>query len=265
MAALLQLRGVSCRYGEREVLHAVDFEAEPGTLTAILGPNGAGKSTLLKAAGGLISFSGEALLDGRPMAELPRREVARQVALVAQDPPADVPFTVLELVLMGRSPRLGRLALESEHDRALAQQAMVDAGVASLAERPIDQLSGGERRRVFLARALAQEPRLLLLDEPTAFLDLGHQAQVLEHARALAGRGLCVVAVLHDPNLAAAWADRVVLMRDGRVVAAGPSSEVLRAPALQALYGTGLVETSGPGGEGPYFAPVSARRSGSAP
>jgi iron complex transport system ATP-binding protein len=256
---------VTCRYGEREVLHAADFAAEAGTLTAILGPNGAGKSTLLKAAAGLLPFTGEVLIDGKPLSGMPRREAAQQIALVAQDPPADVPFTVLELVLMGRAPRLGRLALEGEHDREVAHRALADAGVEDLASRPIDQLSGGERRRVFLARALAQEPRLLLLDEPTAFLDLGHQAQILEHARTLAGRGLCVVAVLHDPNLAVAWADAAVLMKDGAVVVCGPAREVLRAPALEALYGAKLLEAAGPQGEGPFFAPVTARRSGSGP
>jgi len=263
--ALLQLRAATCRYGEREALRAADLRADAGTLTAILGPNGAGKSTLLKAAAGLVPYAGEVLLAGRSLSALPRREVARQIALVAQDPPADVPFTVLELVLMGRAPRLGRLALEGERDREIARRALADAGVEHLAGRPIDQLSGGERRRVFLARALAQEPRLLLLDEPTAFLDLGHQGQVLEHARALTGRGLCVVAVLHDPNLAVAWADTAVLMKDGAVVAAGPAREVLRAPALEALYGARLLEASGPRGEGPFFAPVTARRSGPGP
>ncbi|MGC4122870.1 MAG: ABC transporter ATP-binding protein [Myxococcales bacterium] len=265
MPSLLQMRGVSCRYGDREALRAADFSADAGTLTAILGPNGAGKSTLLKAAAGLLPCSGELLLDGAPLISLSRREVARQIALVAQDPPADVPFTVLELVLMGRAPRLGRLALEGAHDRDVAQRALADAGVAHLACRPIDQLSGGERRRVFLARALAQEPRLLLLDEPTAFLDLGHQAQVLEHARALASGGLCVVAVLHDPNLAVAWADAAVLMKDGAVVCCGPAREVLKASTLESLYGAKLLEASGPGGEGPFFAPVTARRSGPVP
>lgn len=262
---LLELRSVGCRYGARPALRGADLVAEAGTLTAILGPNGAGKSTLLKAAAGLVDYEGQVLLDGRDLAGLPRREVARQVALVAQDPPADVPFTVLELVLMGRAPRLGRLALEGDRDREIALAALADAGVSDLAGRPIDQLSGGERRRAFLARALAQEPRLLLLDEPTAFLDLGHQAAVLEHASALVRRGLCVVAVLHDPNLAAAWADRAVLMKDGAVVASGPAREILRAPTLEALYGARLLEASGPGGEGPFFAPVTARRNGSAP
>lgn len=133
------------------------------------------------------------------------------------------------------------------------------ADVLALAERPIDTLSGGEKRRAFLARALAQRPRLLLLDEPTAFLDLGHQAQVLDRARALADSGLCVVIALHDPNLAAGWSDRALLLRDGALVAQGAAREVLTADRLQALYGTGLIEARGPQGEGPFFSPAPTR------
>lgn len=259
MAPLLEARRLTCRYGAHTAVREADFAADAGTLTAILGPNGAGKSTLLKSLAGLVPYEGEVLLGGAPLSTLARRELARRVALVSQDPPADVPFTALELVLMGRAPHLGRLALEGAHDRSVADQAMRDAGVADLAARPIDQLSGGERRRVFLARALAQEPQILLLDEPTAFLDLGHQAQVLEHAAALARRGLCVVAVLHDPNLAVAWADRVALMRAGAVVAAGGVRELLQRERLEALYGAPLVAASGAQGEGPFFAPFRAR------
>ena len=262
----LEASRVTCRHGARVVVRDACLIAEAGSLTALLGPNGAGKSTLLRALGGLGDVSGEVLLDGEPIARLSRREIARRVALVAQDPPADVPFTVRELVLMGRAPHLGRLAMESAHDCQIAEEAMREARVLELAERPIDQLSGGERRRVFLARALAQQPRVLLLDEPTAFLDLGHQALVMERAHALARQGLCVIAVLHDPNLAAAWADQVVLMKEGAVVASGPASEVLEAGRLEELYRTSLVRASGPSGEGPFFAPLSARaRSGSAP
>ena len=251
---LVRARGVSCRYGERVVVRDVDLDAEAGTLTAILGPNGAGKSTLLRALAGIGESTGRVALGGVPLASLGRKAVARKVALVAQDPSADLPFTVLELVLMGRAPYLGRLAFEGPTDRAIAEEAMRSADVLHLAARPIDQLSGGERRRVFLARALAQQPQILLLDEPTAFLDLAHQAQVLEHAAALARKGLCVFAVLHDPNLAAAFADRAVLMREGRVVAQGPAKETLRAEVLDALYGTRLMELTGPAGEGPFFA-----------
>ena len=256
MTALLQTRGLTCRYGERVALDDVTFEAEAGALTAVLGPNGAGKSTLLKALAGLVPVEGEIIVDGVRSTGLSRRELARLLALVAQDPPADVPFTVLELTLMGRAPHLERLALESEHDREIAEQAMRDAGVLELAGRPIDQLSGGERRRAFLARALAQRPKALLLDEPTAFLDLGHQAQVLEHAAGLARGGLCVVAVLHDPNLAVSFADRAVLMRAGRVVAAGAPREVLLPQALEELYGARLLSAAGPAGEGPFFVPA---------
>ncbi len=247
---------MTCRRGERVVVDAASFSAEPGTITAILGPNGAGKSSLLLAIAGLLPFEGRLILDGQDASRLSARERARLLALVLQDPPTDVPFTVAELVLMGRSPHLGRLALEGEDDRRIALEAMRSVDVEALAERPIDQLSGGEKRRVFLARALAQEPRLLLLDEPTAFLDLGHQAQLLAHCRTLAARGLCIVTVLHDPNLAAAYADRVVLMQQGRIVEQGAPSQVLTAERLKALYGAPLLEWRGAEGEGPFFAPA---------
>jgi iron complex transport system ATP-binding protein len=255
MTPALEAIDLTCRYGTRVVARGVRLRAEAGTLTALLGPNGAGKSTLLRAFAGIGDCEGQLRILGQDAARLSRRELARRVALVAQDPPADAPFTVYELVLMGRAPHLGRLGLEGEGDRAIAEQAMRSADVFELADRPIDQLSGGERRRAFLARALAQQPRILLLDEPTAFLDLGHQCQVMEHAAALARTGLCVVAVLHDPNLAATWADRVVLMKDGEIVAQGPPAEVLDAAVLEPLYGARLVQLTGPGGE-PFFGPL---------
>lgn len=255
----LEASNLSCRYGTRLAVRGASLTAEAGTLTALLGPNGAGKSTLLRALGGIGDFSGEVRLDGEPISGLSRREIARRMAFVPQDPPADVPFTALEIVLMGRSPHQGRLALEGPLDRRIAEEAMRAAQVLELADRPIDELSGGERRRVFLARALAQQPKVLLLDEPTAFLDLGHQALVMERAASLAREGLCVIAVLHDPNLAAGWADQAVLMKDGEIVAHGPAAEVLQVKILERLYGTGLVRASGPAGEGPFFAHLSAR------
>ncbi len=251
--------GLGCRYGEREVLRRVSLRARPGTLTALLGPNGAGKSTLLRALMGLGEWTGTVQLLGDDLRQLSRREIARRVALVPQDPISDVPFTALELVLMGRSPHLGGLGLEGKHDREIAEEALRAVDALALADRPIDQLSGGERRRIFVARALAQQPKILLLDEPTAFLDLGHQAQLLEHARALAEGGMCVMAVLHDPNLAVAWADQVVLLRAGETVLQGEAREVLRREVLTSLYRATMLEVKGPAGEGPFFAPVSGR------
>lgn len=254
----LEADGLTCHYGARAVVRDFSLTAAAGTLTALLGPNGAGKSTLLRAFAGLGDFTGTVRICGEPISSLSRREIARRVALVPQDPPCDAPFTVRELVLMGRAPHLGRLALEGPSDLAIAVEAMRSADVLDLADRPIDEISGGERRRAFLARALAQRPRILLLDEPTAFLDLGHQASVLEHARRLADDGLCVLAVLHDPSLASAFADRAVLLGEGRRVAEGPVSEVLTGPVLEKLFGTRLFEVPGPGGA-TVFGPFSGR------
>lgn len=259
---VLEARGIECRYGGRTAVRGASLRAGSGTLTALLGPNGAGKSTLLRALAGIGASGGEVLLDGEPLARLSRRAIARRIALVAQDPPADVPFTVFEIVLMGRAPHQGRFGLDGRLDREIAEQAMRDAEIWELADRPVDELSGGERRRVFLARALAQQPSVLLLDEPTAFLDLGHQARVMERAHALARRGLCVLAVLHDPNLAAAWADRAVLMQAGGILAQGPAAEVLEVALLERLYGASLVRARGPEGEGPFFGLSGRARTG---
>ena len=225
-------------YGPEAVLHDLSFELRQGEMLVIVGPNGAGKSTLLKVAGGsLRPWHGSIELLGRPLASYNRRELARLVATVAQENQVAFRFTVLEIVLMGRAPHLGSFHFESDYDLAAARSAMERFELVDLAHRPINELSGGERKRVFLARALAQEPRLMFLDEPTAFLDLRHVAEILMGFRKLCvEQGLAVVATMHDLNAAALYADRILLLNKGAMVACGPPAEVLTTTNLEQVY-----------------------------
>ncbi|MGO8970941.1 MAG: ABC transporter ATP-binding protein [Myxococcaceae bacterium] len=249
MSALLTARGLAVGYGGVRVASGITFEVSKGTLWALLGPNGAGKSTLLRTAlGWLPPLEGDVLLFGRSAARWERPLLSRRVAWVPQTFEADAGFTGLELVLMGRSPHLGAWGVPSERDVALARAALEELGIAHLARRRAGELSGGEKRLLLLARALAQSPELLLLDEPTAFLDLRHQVQVLQRVRARVDAGLAAVAVLHDANLAASVADHVLLLREGGVLGLGPAAQWLSAEKLAALYGLPMVEAVAPDG-----------------
>jgi iron complex transport system ATP-binding protein len=221
------------------VLEDVSLSVQAGDLVGILGPNGSGKTTLLNLLdAALTPDHGSVVLDGRPLAGWSRREIARRIAVVPQETHAPFDFTVLDIVLMGRFPHLGVFALEGPDDVAIARRALEATGTAEFETRIFRTLSGGEKQRVVIASALAQSPRLLLLDEPTASLDLGHQMEV----RALLERlntddGVTMVLSTHDLNLATALCRRLILLKNGRVLAAGPTSEVLTAAAVRALYG----------------------------
>jgi iron complex transport system ATP-binding protein len=249
VSAVLHTERLAAGHHGRPVVSEVSLEISPGTLWAVLGPNGSGKSTLLRTILGVLRpISGEVRLFGLPLADWNRRELARRVAWVPQAFEGDPGFTGLELVLMGRAPHLGTWGLPGAHDLAMARGALEALEVSHLAGRIVSTLSGGERRLLLAARALAQEPELLLLDEPTAFLDLHHQVSLLERVRARVKQGLSAVAVLHDPNLAAAFADQVLLLRDGRVLGQGAAASLLDAQSLGALYGLPLAEAVTAGG-----------------
>jgi iron complex transport system ATP-binding protein len=248
------LSGVCAAHGGRRVLEQVTCAFRPGRFTAVLGPNGAGKSTLLRVALGLHPVvSGEVQLDGRPLEDWDRRELARAAAWVPQRPEGVGGFTALEQVLLGRTPHLGMLGLTGPADAARAEALLEGLGLRGVADRPLEALSGGEQRLVLFARALAQEAPRLLLDEPTAHLDLRHQVALLSRAKGLASGGALVAAVLHDVNLASAWADDVVLLKEGRVLGYGPAGEWLREGPLEALYGVPM-EQADTGGQR-LFAP----------
>jgi iron complex transport system ATP-binding protein len=237
---MLNAKGVAAGYGGVEVLHGVAMNLRAGELLAIVGPNGAGKSTLLKVLGGTLPRTrGEIELFGRPLDSYDRRSLASRVATVAQENSIAFQFSVLEVVLMGRAPYLSAFRFETRRDLEIAHSALAHFDLLALARRPIHELSGGERKRVFLARALAQEAKITLLDEPTAFLDLKHVADIFNRFRALcAQRGTAVVATLHDLNVAALYADRVLLMKDGIAIASGAPEAVLTEQNLRAVYDT---------------------------
>jgi iron complex transport system ATP-binding protein len=235
---IVEVEGASFAYGARRVLDRVSLRAGAGEFVGLVGPNGAGKSTLIRLVAGLAAPSaGTVRLGGLDPHATPRREVARVCALVPQEPRVAWPFTVREAVMMGRAPRQGLLAIPDRLDHGAVEGALQACDLVHLADRRLDALSGGERRRVFFARALAQEPRVLLLDEATAFLDLGHQVAAMQMARVAARGGLCVIAVLHDLNLAAAACDRLVVLSQGHVVAEGPPAEVLSAERVREVWG----------------------------
>ncbi len=240
---MIAAEGVYAGYGGREVLRGVDLALGPGSLVALVGPNGAGKSTLLRCLAGLMRPArGRVTLDGTDLGSLDRARIARRIAVVPQASETIFPFTVREIVALGRTARLGALALARPSDAQAVDRALEDLELTALADRGIDEVSGGERQRAVLAMALAQEGDVLLLDEPTVHLDPAHQQATLELIRRLARyRSVAALAVLHDLNLASALADRVVVLHDGRVVAAGPPLEVMTAAHVAAVFGPGLV------------------------
>jgi cobalamin transport system ATP-binding protein len=238
VGALVDVRAASYSYGPRRAVDAVSFTASAGELVGLVGPNGAGKSTLVRMMAGLAAPSAGAVrLAGLDPAAAPRRQVARVAALVPQEPRVAWPFTVREAVMMGRAPRQGLLAVSSRQDERAVDGALEACDLAHVAGRRLDELSGGERRRVFFARALAQEPRVLLLDEPTAFLDIAHQMAAMRIAERTARAGVCVVAVLHDLNLAAASCSRIAVLSRGRLVAEGSPDAVLTAEQVEEVWG----------------------------
>jgi iron complex transport system ATP-binding protein len=250
MNAAVSLRRLRFGYEPEgpEVLRGLSLDIPAGTATAVLGPNGCGKTTLLHVVlGWLAPRAGEVLIDGRPQAGLSRRERGRLMALVPQAEHVPFDFSVLEYVLMGRTPYLGVLGMPSEEDHLLALETLESLGLAHLWRRPVPELSGGERQMVTLARALAQRTPILLLDEPTAHLDLGNKGRLLDTLQGLAGQGTTVLFTTHDPETAALAARFLVLMREGQVLDAGPLREVLDAERLSATYGVAVrvVEVDG--------------------
>ncbi|MEP6654782.1 MAG: ABC transporter ATP-binding protein [Myxococcales bacterium] len=238
--ARLRAEAVSFAYRGLEVLRSVSVDVKPGRVVGVLGPNGSGKTTLIRCLLGVLPpQSGRVLLDEVDIRQVGRRAYALRVAAVPQEMPTDFPLRVGELVLLGRLPHLpaGGLGFETAADHAAAEAALAACGVRALAERSINEISGGELRRVFIARALCQAAPVLLLDEPTGGLDLKHQLAILELLRGQAASGVAVLVVLHDLNLAAAVCDELILLKDGATAASGTPDEVLTAETVAEVYG----------------------------
>ena len=259
MTDAVEVGGLTVTLDRAEILHGVDLRVAEGEWVTVIGPNGAGKSTLLRAIGGLVPFAGSVALFGTPLARLRRRQRARLVATVVQAPVVPPGMAVLDYVLLGRTPYIPPLGRESAADVAAAEQVLDRLDLAGLAGRQLATLSGGERQRVFLARALAQGATLLLLDEPTTALDIGHQQEVLELVDQLRrAHGLTVVATMHDLSVAGEYADRLLLLGDGRVVAAGRAEQVLTEELIARHYRATVRIIAGE--RGPLVLPVRTRR-----
>jgi iron complex transport system ATP-binding protein len=253
-AAGLVARGVGYSFDRRaEALTGIDFTAQPGEAVALLGPNGSGKSTLLRLLAGLLApASGSVTLDGQPLAGFEREALARQLTLVPQESPAPFELSVREVVALGRNPWLGRFTPAGPADHEAVDEALAATDAAHLADRSITELSGGERQRVLIARALAQKTRYLLLDEPTAHLDIEHQLAMLSLVRAQADAGAAVVVAIHDLTLAARFCDRLVLLTAtggaGHVVAQGKPIDVLTPDNIATVFRVRADVLTGPDG-----------------
>ncbi|WP_327303973.1 ABC transporter ATP-binding protein [Streptomyces sp. NBC_01298] len=253
----LVAKGVTVGYGDRTVIDSLDVSIPEGVVTTIIGPNGCGKSTLLRTLSRLLKpTSGSVVLDGEDIARLRTRDVAKKLGLLPQAPVAPEGLTVADLVARGRHPHQSWLRQWSSDDASVVERALAMTGVADLADRPVDALSGGQRQRVWISMTLAQGTDLLLLDEPTTYLDLAHAVDVLDLVDDLHESGRTVVMVLHDLNLAARYSDNLIVMKDGSVLAQGHPREVLTAELLREAFGLRAMVIDDPVGDRPLVVPI---------
>ncbi|WP_306364907.1 ABC transporter ATP-binding protein [Nocardia sp. CC227C] len=257
----LRADGVTLGYGDRVVVDGLSVEIAPGVVTTVIGPNGCGKSTLLRSLGRLLRpRAGQVLLDGKAIATMKTRDVARVVGMLPQTPVAPEGLTVADLVARGRHPHQSWLRQWSADDETEVAAALARTGIADLADRALDELSGGQRQRAWISMALAQGTDILLLDEPTTYLDLAHALEVLDlvdHLHADLGR--TVVMVLHDLNLACRYSDRLVVMRAGRIVAQGTPSDIMTVELLREVFGLQATVLEDPVSGRPLIIPIGAR------
>ncbi len=262
MDALLKINNLSGGYHKETIIKDISSETKKGDFIGIIGPNGSGKTTLLRLISKVLPpQNGNITFEGKDIANMDLREFAQSVAFVAQDTIVNFSFSVLEIVLMGRIPHLKRLQLETKEDYLIAERSMTMTDTSGLKEKRIDELSSGERQRVIIARALAQEPLLLFLDEPTSHLDIGHQIQILDLLKRLNRQNnLTIVMVLHDLNLASEYCNRLVLLNEGRIFKEGTPLEVLTYQNIEAVYKTVVVVNSNPITSKPYVLLVSGEK-----
>lgn len=246
---MLELNDLAFGYGARTIGSGVTLTLQPGEVLALLGPNGAGKTTLFKTILGLLALQqGQVLFDGVPLDTLTRTERAKRIAYVPQAHAALFPFSVHDVVLMGRAAQVPPSSAPGKQDRKVTMAALERLGMAHLSDRPYTEISGGERQMVLIARALAQQPKVLVMDEPTASLDYGNQMRVLSHVRQLAKEGMAIVLSTHNPDHVFMVADRVALLHDGALVASGHPADVLTPQKIRQLYDIDVVMGTLPGG-----------------
>ncbi|MGC0387325.1 ABC transporter ATP-binding protein [Streptomyces sp. SAI-129] len=256
-ASRLAARGVTVGYGARSVIDGLDVAIPPGVITTIIGPNGCGKSTLLRTLSRLLRpTGGTVVLDGEDIASLRTRDVAKKLGLLPQAPVAPEGLTVSDLVARGRHPHQSWLRQWSSDDADVVRRALAMTGVSDLADRPVDSLSGGQRQRVWISMTLAQGTDLLLLDEPTTYLDLAHAVDVLDLVDDLHESGRTVVMVLHDLNLATRYSDNLVVMREGAILAQGHPRDVITADLLHEAFGLRAKVIDDPVGDRPLVVPI---------
>lgn len=253
----LAAKGVSVGYGARTVIDDLDVAIPPGVITTIIGPNGCGKSTLLRTLSRLLKpTKGTVVLDGDDIVKLKTRDVAKKLGLLPQAPVAPEGLTVSDLVARGRHPHQSWLRQWSSDDAAIVERALAMTGVSDLADRPVDSLSGGQRQRVWISMTLAQGTDLLLLDEPTTYLDLAHAVDVLDLVDDLHESGCAVVMVLHDLNLATRYSDNLIVMREGSILAQGHPRDVITAELLEEAFGLRAKVIDDPVGDRPLIVPI---------
>jgi iron complex transport system ATP-binding protein len=259
MGVLLKVDKLSGGYGREIIINDISFEMERGEFIGIIGPNGSGKSTLLKLISRVIyPKKGEVLFQNENIIRIKLKELCKNIAFVPQDTVITFSFSVWEVVLLGRTPHLGRLELETKKDFSIAENALILTDTLNLKEKNINQLSAGERQRVIIAKALAQEPTLLILDEPTSHLDIGHQIEVLDLLKKLnKEKKISVIIVLHDLNLASEYCSRIILLNKGEIFKDGPSQEVLTYQNIESVYKTIVVVNKNPISLKPYIVAVS--------
>jgi iron complex transport system ATP-binding protein len=246
---MLQANQLSYGFPGRTIGSGIDFSLAPGEVLCLLGPNGGGKTTLMRTLLGLLpAHAGAVRLNRRALAETPRQEIARQLGYVPQAHAGAFAYSVREMVLMGRTAHLSLFSAPTVRDREAAEKAIDTLGIGHLADRAFTEISGGERQLALIARALAQEPQALVMDEPTSSLDYGNQVRVLSQVRGLAARGIAVLMSSHQPDHALQCADRALLLAEGRVVALGPPRDVITPASLRQLYGVNVRIVEAPGG-----------------
>lgn len=255
---LLEVRDLVCGYDGEEVIKGLSFSVQSGEFLGILGPNGAGKTTLLRAITGVLKHSsGKIYYQEKELLKIPVRKVAREIAVLPQILEISFSFSVEEFIRMGRFPHRGRLEGFRKEDEIAVEKAMEMTGILNLKSKSVNQLSGGERQRVLLAQALAQEPQLILLDEPTAHLDIKHQVEILDLLCELNKKGLTIVATLHDLNLAAEYCKRLIMLNEGVIAADGTNEKIIDYKLIEEVYKTVVVVKENPTSGKPYVILVS--------